>query len=53
MVVDNWEERMAVGLIRALKRDFSSVLSLMETSLRQKMTRSLERRELATRRKIF
>jgi hypothetical protein len=28
-------------------------LSLMETSLRQKMMRSFERREFATRRKIF
>lgn len=44
---------MAVGLIMAENKAFSSDLSLIETSFRQKMMRSLERREFATLRKIF
>lgn len=45
--------RMVVGLIRALNRAFYSFLSFIETNFRQKMIRSFERREFATRRKIF
>lgn len=44
---------MAVGLMSAENKAFSSDLSLIETNFRQKMMRSLERSELATRRKIF
>ena len=47
------EVKIAVGLISAENRAFSYDLSLIDTSLRQKMMRSLERRELATLRKIF
>ena len=46
-------ERIVVGLMSASNRARSSALSLMETSLRQKMMRSFERREFATLKKIF
>lgn len=51
--MDRREVRMAVGLMKAEKSAFSYDFSLIDTSFRQKMMRSLERRELATLRKIF
>lgn len=51
--MDSRDVRTVVGLIMASKSAFSSDLSFMDTSLRQKMIRSLDKSELATLRNIL
>lgn len=51
--LDNLEDKIVVGLIKASNSPFSSFLSLIETNLRQKITKSLDSNEFATLRNIF